>query len=132
MPTVSNTTLTLTTVGANTTLDVTFDTEFNEVERNLVPLGLIYHVHGDVVGVDGSTETVLLQDAFPHKVIPVTPGSTPQLLSTSVSLTVPRADLQEDTGGDEDEIRCNIRIHSVGLPPTFTENVPTPLKVLLG
>jgi hypothetical protein len=49
-----------------------------------------------------------------------------------MSVTIPRATLQEDSGGDEDEIICNIRIHSVGLPETFTENVASPQRILLG
>jgi len=44
MPTVSNTQLTLTTVNSDTTITVDFDTEFNEVERNLRDLGVTYHL----------------------------------------------------------------------------------------
>jgi hypothetical protein len=133
MPTVSNTALTLTTVNSDTTITLDFDAEFNEVERNLRDLGVTYHAHIDVVGVDGATRTVLLPDAFPHTNFgAVAPGTGPQTISRSMSITVPRADLQEDSGGDEDEISCDIRIHSVGLPPTFTENVASPQRILLG
>jgi hypothetical protein len=132
MPTVSNTALTLTTVNQNTTITVDFDTEFNEVERNLSSLGVKYHPHIDVVGVDGANQVVLLQDAFPHSNFAVTVGATPQTISRSMSITVSRASLQEDAGGDEDEILCNIRIHSDGLPETMTPDVASPQRVLLG
>ena len=132
MPTVTNTALTLTTVNSNTTVTVDFDTEFSEVERNLTGLGVRYHPHIDIVGVDGATQTVLSADAFPHSNFAVTVGTTPQTISRSMSVTVPRATLQEDSGGDEDEILCNIRIHSDGLPVPFTENVASPQRVLLG
>lgn len=133
MPTVSNAALTLSTTNSDTTITLDFDAEFNEVERNLRSLGVTYHPHIDVVGVDGVTRTVLLRDAFPHSNFgAVTPGTGPQTISRSMSITVPRSDLQEDSGGDEDEISCDIRIHSDGLPPPFTENVASPQQTLLG
>lgn len=133
MPTVSNTALTLTTVNSDTTITVEFDTEFNEVERNLRDLGVTYHPHIDVIGVDGATRNMLIADAFPHTNFGnVTAGSGPQTVSRSMSITVARNSLQEDLGADADEISCDIRIHSVGLPPTFTENVASPLRTLLG
>jgi hypothetical protein len=132
MPTVTNTALTLTTVNTNTTVTVDFDTEFSDVERNLTTLGVRYHPHIDIVGVDGANTSVLSADAFPHTNFAVTAGNSPQTISRSMSVTVPRSLLQEDGGGDEDEIICNIRIHSVGLPETFTADVPSPQRVLLG
>jgi hypothetical protein len=133
MPTVSNTALTLTTVNSDTTITVDFDTEFNEVERNLRGLGVTYHPHIDVIGVDGATRNVLIADAFPHTNFgAVTAGVGPQTISRSMSITIPRSSLQEDTGGDEDEISCDIRIHTVGLPATFTADVASPTRVLLG
>jgi hypothetical protein len=134
MPIVSNTALTLTTVNSDTTITVDFDTEFNEVERNLRDLGVTYHPHIDVVGVDGVNRNVLMLDAFPHTSFgAVTAGSGPQVISRSMSITVPRSDLQEDVAaGDADEISCDIRIHTVGMPPTFTENVASPLRILVG
>jgi len=73
-------------------------------------------------------------DAFPHTGFgAVAPGAGPQTISRSMSITVPRSDLQEDSAcGDTDEISCDIRIHSVGLPPTFTENVASPFRNLVG
>ena len=79
MPTVSSTQLTLTTVNSDTTITVDFDTEFNEVERNLRDLGVTYHPHIDVVGVDGVNRNVLMLDAFPHTGFgAVAPGAGPQ------------------------------------------------------
>jgi hypothetical protein len=134
MPTVSNPNLTLTTVNnTSTTLTVTFDVEFNEVERNLVTFGVDWHPHIDIIGYDGpSGETELIRDAFPHNRLAVTVGSGNQTLrGVPYSTTVSRASLQEDTNGD-DEIKCNIRMHAGGLPEVFAEPVATPDKTLAG
>ena len=50
--------------------------------------------------------------------------------STNSSVTQPRSFFQEDT--DNDEIGCNIRIHSQGLPPVFTPDFFTVQRVLVG
>ena len=134
MPTVSNQTLTLTTVNnTSTTLTVTFDAEFNEVERNLVSLGVDWHPHIDIIGYDGpSGETELIRDAFPHTRLGVTVGSGSQTLrGVPYATTVLRSDLQEDTNGD-DEIKCNIRMHAGGLPEVFAEPVATSDRTLAG
>ena len=134
MPTVSNQNLTLTTVNnSTTTLTVTFDIEFNEVERNLVSLGVDWHPHIDIIGYDGASgETELMRDAFPHTSLDVTAGRGNQSLSSGpYTKTVPRSALQEDTNGD-DEIKCNIRMHAGGLPEVFSPPVATSDRTLAG
>ena len=140
MPTVQNPTLTLTTVNQNTTISVSFDTVFSEFERQLHGLGMTFHPHVDVIGVDpagSTTGTVLsLSQSFPKNNYNVTAGSGDQTIPRTMAITVGRAELQEDptVGGvaDDDEIRCKIRIHSVGLPPDFTEDEFTPQQILIG
>jgi hypothetical protein len=44
---------------------------------------------------------------------------------------MPRADLQEDPVGNDDEIRCRIRIHTNDIPVDITE-VLTSEQVLVG
>jgi hypothetical protein len=134
MPEVLNPTLTLTTVNSDTTIDVTFDVEFSEFERNLAADGMGFHQHIDVIGVDpaGSTTGTVLA-SFPSRSIAVSQGAGSLTIPRTASLTVTRASLQEDpAAGDSDEIRCKIRIHSVGLPPTFTPDVFTVQRVLVG
>ena len=134
MPTVTNQNLTLLTQNnTETTLTVTFDIEFNEVERNLVTLGVDWHPHIDIIGYDGpSGEAELKRDAFPHTSLAVTPGNGSQTLRNQpYATTVLRSELQEDTSGD-DEIKCNIRMHAGGLPEVFAEPVATSHGVLAG
>jgi hypothetical protein len=138
MPTVTNPVLTLTTVGSDTTIAVTYDATYTAFERQLAGLGMTFHAHIDVQGMDpaGSlTGTTIV--SFDNDPQPVTVGVGSQVLSRSPTpITVTRASLQEDptVGGvaDNDEIRAKIRIHSVGLPPEFTPDVFTPQQVLLG
>jgi hypothetical protein len=138
MPTVTNPILILTTVGALTTVNVTYNATYTAFERQLAGLGMTFHAHIDVQGMDpvGSlTGTTII--SLPNDPHPVTVGAGSQVLARSVSLPpLPRALFQEDptVGGviDNDEIRAKIRIHSVGLPDEFTPDVFTPEQVLLG
>jgi hypothetical protein len=138
MPIVSNATLTLTTVNNDTTISVSFDTIFSPFERELAGLGLGFHPHIDVIGVDpagSTTGTVLsLPTTFPQTSFPVTPGgAVSQTIPRTLAITVPRSSLQEDpAAGDADEIRCRIRIHALGMPPEFTPDLFTPQQVLVG
>ena len=52
MPTITNATLTLTTVNNDVTADVTFDAVFTRFERNLADLGMTFDRHVDIIGVD--------------------------------------------------------------------------------
>jgi hypothetical protein len=133
MPTVTNPSLTLTTVNNTTTkLTVAYDVEFGRVDRNLVSLGVEWHPHIDIIGYDGpSGESVLINDAFDHDAIPVTAGNGQQLLHVVNERTVLRSDLQEDSSGD-DEIKCSIRVHASGLPEVFTQPIQTPDRTLAG
>jgi hypothetical protein len=138
MPTVTNPVLTLTTIGANTTIGVTYDANYSAFEAALAGLGMTFHAHIDVQGMDpaGSlTGTTII--SFPNDPHPVTAGAGAQVLPRSPTpITVARFLLQEDrtVGGvaDDDEIRAKIRIHSVGLPDEFTADVFTPQQILLG
>jgi hypothetical protein len=50
-----------------------------------------------------------------------------------VSLTRPRASLQEDNGlVDNDEIRCRVRIAAEDLPPAVTPDAFTDQEILVG
>lgn len=134
MPTVNGANLTLTTVNQNVTINVTFNAVFTAFERQLAGLGMNYHEHVEVIGVDpaGGTTGVVLT-SFPLANLAVTAGAGSQTIARNLSKTVSRASLQEDTAlGDDDEIRCKIRIHSVGLPQEFSSDVFTPQQVLLG
>lgn len=142
MPTVENPTLTLTTVNAtNSKIKVTFNARFSPFERQCAGLGLKFHPHITVLGMDGTVGTDLFpygpgtpnpDPLFPHTDFAVTVGTTDQVIAYNQEKPCSRNSLQEDSGGDEDEIKCKIRIHSVGLPLEFTEDVFTPQQVLLG
>jgi hypothetical protein len=138
MPTVENPTLTLSTVNNTTTIRVTFNARFTPFERQLAGLGMKFHQHVVVLGIDppgGTTGTDLFPTdppLFEHINFPVTVGTTDQVLPYDQSRPVARSLLQEDSGGDEDEIRCKVLIHAVGMPPEFTDDVFTPQQVLLG
>jgi hypothetical protein len=130
MPTVTNPNLTLTTVNnASTTIRVTYRVEFSQFERSLAGLGLQYHDHLDMFGLDGAVNTLLLEEPLPNfgtHTIAVTAGSGTQIFNIDRSITVARSLLQEDPAvGDSDEIRCKIRIHSDGFPPEFTPDIFT-------
>jgi hypothetical protein len=136
MPTVENADLTLTTVDGRVTIRVTYDARFTPFERQLADLGMRYHSHINALGMDpaGSlTGSNLVGVDFPTQNFPVTAGTVDQVLSRDESQTVIRDLLQEDpNSGDADEIRCKIRIHSVGIPPEFTADEFTDEKRLLG
>jgi hypothetical protein len=142
MATVENPTLTLTTVNNNTKIRVTFNARFTPFDRQLAGLGLIWHPHITVLGIDppgSTTGTDLFPDdpnnppPFPHTKFAVTVGTTDQVIAYNVEETVLRSDLQEDSAaGDNDEIRCKIRIHAANFPPEFTEDIFTPQQVLVG
>jgi hypothetical protein len=128
MPTISNATLNLTTINSNVTADVTFDVTFTRFERNLADLGMTFDRHVDIIGVDAGSTTVLT--SFDPTNLPVTAGAGPQTIPVVLSVTKPRSLFQEDT--DNDEIGCNIRIHSQGFPPVFTDDFFTNQRVLVG
>ncbi len=129
MPTITNANLNLTTVNNNVTADVTFTVVLSEFERNLANLGMTFDRHVDIIGVDATSTTVLT--SFTPTNLPVTAGVGPQTIPVGpLSVTQPRSFFQEDT--DNDEIGCNIRIHSQGFPPVFTPDFFTNQRVLIG
>ena len=131
MPSTNTRVLTLTTVGNNVTINVTYNAVFNEFERHLCRLGLAFRERIAVLGVDSagpSAGTVLA--TFPNTTFAVTDGTGSQTISRNVSITVPRSDLQEDEG--DDEISCRIRIEAIGLPPAVTSDAFTTGGTLLG
>jgi hypothetical protein len=131
MPSVSNATLNLTTINNDVTIDVAFDVTFTPFERNLADMGMTFDRHIEVEGVDGANSTVVAN--FPNIGLAVTAGAGSQVIPVATSITVPRSQLQEDpNAGDNDEIRCKIRIHSQGFPPVFTNDFLTNQRVLVG
>jgi hypothetical protein len=134
MPTTNTRNLTLTTVGANTTIEVTYNAVFSVFERHLAGLGLVFQEQIAVIGIDppGSVTGTVLAN-FPTQVLPVTDGVAQQVIARTRSITVARASLQEDPAlGDNDEIRCRIRIASVGIPPAVTADAFTDEEILVG
>jgi hypothetical protein len=134
MPTAANRQLTLTTVGPDVTINVKYNAIFSVFERHLAGLGLNFRERIAVIGVDppnSTTGTVITN--FPSLILPVTDGTVTQTIARNVSKTVSRASLQEDSGlGDNDEIRCRIRIEAEGLPPTVTPDAFTDQEILVG
>jgi len=134
MPTTNNRQLTLTTVGTNVTIGVTYNAVFSVFERHLAGLGLVFRERIAVIGVDppGATTGTVLAN-FPSPNLAVTDGAVAQTIARNVSMTVTRASLQEDPAvGDADEIRCRIRIEANGLPPAVTPDAFTDQEILLG
>lgn len=131
MPTTNSRDLTLTTTGANTTINVKYNAVFSPFERFLAANGLVFRESIRVIGVDpaGSTTGTVLHN-FPVQNLPVTAGAAPQTISRNRSLTVNRASLQEDPAGDNDEIRCRIEVNPIGIPSALADF--TDQEVLLG
>jgi hypothetical protein len=134
MPTATNLRLALTTVGLDTTINVKYNARFSVLERHLAGLGLKFREKIAVIGVDppGSTTGTVIAN-FPSPILAVTDGTAAQTIPRDVSLTRPRASLQEDNGlGDDDEIRCRVRIAAEGLPPAVTPDAFTDQEILVG
>ncbi len=132
MPSTNNRNLTLTTTGANTTINVTYNAVFSPLERHLASNGLVFQERISVIGVDppGATTGTTLHN-FAVQNLPVTAGAGSQTIARNRSITVTRASLQEDAGlGDDDEIRCKIVIRPIGLPSEITDF--TDQEILVG
>ena len=129
MPSANNRQMTLTTVGNNVTINVTYNAVFTEFERHLCALGLTFRERIAVVGVDAAGNRDLAN--FPSPNFMVTDGAGSLTIARNISMTVPRNDLQEDAD-DADEISCRIRIETIGLPPEVTPDRFTGEGVLLG
>ena len=106
---------------------------FYPFERHLANLGLVFKECIGVVGIDPPAEMGKLITLSFFKKLPVTDGNDELTITREVSKTVPRTSLQEDSvPGDDDEIRCRIRIYSYGLPPAVTEDAFTDEQILVG
>jgi hypothetical protein len=133
MPTVENPDLTLKTVNDTVTIIVDFDGRFSGFERQLAALGMTYHSHVDVVGIDNGTDIGPTIVSFDHQPFGVTKGSGDQVIHQTLKLKVDRSTLQEDPDpGNADELKAKIRIHAPETPVAFTDDVFTDQEVLLG
>jgi hypothetical protein len=134
MPNTNNRKLTLTQVGANVRIDVTYNAVFSTVDRRLVGLGVRFVELIAVIGVDPpGAVTGRVLAPFENELIPVTEGTGIQELKRSRSLEVPRFVLDEDQNplfSDPDEIRCRIRIVAIDLTPRVTPDAFTNQQVL--
>ena len=107
MPSINTPALALITVGQNVTVSVTYNAVFTPLDRQLAGLGMTFHEHLDVFGIDppGSLTGTDLA-TFPMTPFAVTVGAGPLTIPRSVQMVMSRTSLQEDTGlGDNDEIR---------------------------
>jgi hypothetical protein len=133
MPTVENADLTLKTVDDTVTIIVDFDGRFSPFERQLAALGMSYHSHADVVGIDNGTDIGPTIVSFDHEPFEVTQGSGDQVIHQTLKLKVDRSTLQEDPDpGNADELKVKIRIHAPETPVEFSDEVLTDQEVLLG
>jgi len=131
MPTVENPKLTLVTTNSNVEIQVSYDAKFTKLDAGLAGLGLTFHEHIDVIDDDGSSgQNTILPDLFALTSLKPDATKGAQTIHRDVSKTVSRKDLDVDTG--DDEIKVRIRIHAPDMPQTFTEDVFTTSKVLLG
>jgi hypothetical protein len=131
--TVENANLTLKTIDDTVTIIVDFDGRFSPFERELAALGMTYHSHVDVVGVDNGTDIGPAIVSFDHEPFEVTKGSGDQVIHQTLKLKVDRSTLQEDPdAGNADELKAKIRIHAPQTPVAFTDDVFTDQEVLLG
>jgi hypothetical protein len=136
MPSVTDANLTLTESEGTVTIRVRFNAHFTPFERQLADMGMEFHSHTTVHGMDPGGDSLTgaeIEEAhFQTFHFAVTPGTVEQVIFSDHSIEVDRSVLQEDTAGERDEIRCKIRIHSVGLPPEFSLDEFTDQETLLG
>jgi hypothetical protein len=133
MATVENANLTLTESEGRVTIRVRYDARFTPFERALHELGWRAHSHITAHGIDGATVGPSIGAVdFPQRNFALTPGDVDEVIPRDEEEVVDRDVLQEDINGDEDELKCKIRIHSVGIPPDFTADVFTDQEVMLG
>lgn len=142
MPVIRNPQLTLSRIGSDFKIEVTYKADFNTLERRLVGLGLRFRERIDVIGVDppGATTGAVLavSSRFTSPFLHVTDGAGKETIDGHDSIIVSRVELDEDSTPlagadvDPDEIRCRIRIVAVGLPPAVTPDAFTDQEVLGG
>ena len=130
MPTATNAKLTLTKVGdTDIRVDVTYDFNLSRLESHLVGagFGVGFTELVQIIGIDppGSTTGTTMQVVGSRIVDDAVNQDEPQTLKRSYTRTFPRASLDEDrsfvaAAGDNDEIRCRIRLICHGLPEALT------------
>ena len=134
MPTVENALLTLTQTNNDVEIRVTYNARFTPLERQLAGLGWHWHEHINVFGKDATSETHLHDTdppLFPHTRLAVTVGTVDQVIARNVAQTVTRISLNEDaTAGDDDEIVCKVKIHTLDIPQEFSPELVTPQRSL--
>jgi Fe2+ transport system protein FeoA len=74
MPSTNSRNLTLTTVGSNVTIQVTYNAVFSSFERKLAELGLVFRARIRVIGEDLGTATDVVLYSFPIVPLPVPAG----------------------------------------------------------
>jgi hypothetical protein len=139
MPGTNSRNLTLTREGGNVRVTVTYNAVFSVFERNLAGLGMNFVERISVLGIDppGSTTGTVLAE-FQGQFIPVPSGAGPISVARNRQIVLTRAQLDEDPSSilgpefDGDEIRCRIRIQSLGIPAAVTPDEFTDQEVLGG
>jgi hypothetical protein len=141
MPTTNSHKLTLTrdVASGKFKLTVTYNAEFNSIERFLSGLGMKFIERIEAIGVDpaGSTTGTVL-GRFGGQFITVPTGVGLHSVPRKREILLSRAELDEDQvpfvgpDVDADEIRCRIRIEAVGLPAAVTPDAFTDQQVLGG
>lgn len=139
MPGTTSRNLTLTREGGNIRLTVTYNAVFSAFERNLAGLGMNFVERISALGIDppGSTTGTVLAE-FQGQFIPVPPGNGPVTVARNRQIVLTRAQVDEDPSAflgpdfDADEIRCRIRIQSLGIPAAVTPDEFTDQEVIGG
>lgn len=141
MPTTNSHKLTLTrdVASGKFKLTVTYNAEFNSIERFLSGLGMKFIERIEAIGVDpaGSTTGPVL-GRFGGQFITVPTGVGLHSVPRKRFILLSRAELDEDPNpllgpdADADEIRCRIRIEAIGLPPAVTPDAFTDQQILSG
>lgn len=139
MPSILNANLTLTQVGTDVRIDITYDLRFTRLETNLSALGMVFTEQVEVIGVDPEGSTTGKHLAFVAVGrIELPPINDAQTLHRAFTRTVPRATLDEDPdmiAQNADEIRGRIRVLGHGpsrAPDAFTNQVILGGGVVIG
>lgn len=112
MPTIPNVVLALTAQDPNVEARVRYSVEFGVFERRLVGLGLTFRE--EIFILAGTTGDTIA--AFVDQILPVTDGNTPQEIPRERFILVSGSQI-----GEEEEVRCRVRIVAIGLPRGETD-----------
>ena len=103
--------------GANVTLTISYRVRFDQIDRHFAANGVSYRERITVMGRDNppvDPNDVLFFQEFPSP--GWVAGAGPQIQTRVQTITVPRANLQEDPGVDNDELFCTILVRSRNFP----------------